>query len=233
MNPIQAIRDHNKKHNLHFDAEKHKYTIEENLELESVTTRLKEFFPFDAEKIARNLAEMRGVPHETILEDWKKIAENGTLTHELAEKYCKGDKLCTEELEKVKPVVDFLQNHPNFEVLGCEVIVFSKKYKIAGTVDLMLRNKDNNKLYLLDWKTSKKEIERDEYWDMAQGKLKELPHNKFHQYSMQIALYMLILKLEYNIIIHDSLLVHLRDDKTYRVIEPTDLIVYAHEVLGV
>jgi len=231
MDPVMIIRNHNSNHNLVFNKELHKYTIEDGVELTSVTTKLKDYFPFESEKIAKELSEIRGIPVESILEDWKKTADNGTAVHELAERYCKGEKLTQEELDKIKHVTNFIQDHPNFEILGCEVIVFSKKHSTAGTVDLMLKNKDNGKLYLLDWKTSNKEIEREEHWSMAKGKLNEIPHNKFHQYSMQVAMYMLILKLEYGIVIHDSIIVHLRDDKTYRVIEPTDLIVYAHEVL--
>jgi len=228
--PIENISKHNKKFNLKFNKKNHSYTILDAIELDSVTTRLKDFFPFDAEKVAREVAARRGVPHELILEDWKRIRENGTHIHALAEKLCNGNKLCSEELDKVKHVVQFLEDHSHFKILGCEVTIFSKKHKLAGTVDLILLNNKNNKLYILDWKTSNNEIEKDQYWDMAKGKLKELPHNKFYQYSLQVAVYMSILKQEYGIEIHDSLLVHLRDNQTYRVIEPTDLLMYVQEV---
>ena len=49
---------------------------------------------------------------------------------------------------------------------------------------------------------------------------------------MKAAAYSHILKQEYGIEVYDSLLVHLRDDQTYRVIEPTDLLMFAEEVLG-
>ena len=231
INPINIISKHNQKFNLKFDEENHRYTILDDLELDSVTTRLKDFFPFDAEKVAREVAVRRGIHHKIILEDWEKIRDNGTHTHFLAEKLCNGNQLNAKELAKVKHVMQFLEDYNHFEILGCEVIIFSKKHKLAGTVDLILLNKKNNKLYILDWKTSNKEIEKDEYWGMAKDKLKELPHNKFYQYSLQVAVYMFILKQEYGIEVYDSLLVHLKDDQTYRVIEPTDLLMYAQEIL--
>jgi len=230
-NTIEKISKHNKEFNLKFDEDNHRYTILKDIKLESVTTRLKDFFPFDAEKVAREVAARRGVPHELILENWEKIRDNGTHTHLLAEKLCNGNKLCAEDLAKVKHVIQFLEDHPHFKILGCEIIIFSKKHKLAGTVDLILLNNKNSKLYILDWKTSNKEIEKDQYWDMAKGKLKELPHNKFYQYSLQVAVYMAILKLEYGIEVYDSLLIHLKNDQTYRVIEPTDLLMYVQEVL--
>jgi ATP-dependent exoDNAse (exonuclease V) beta subunit len=231
-NPAKKISKHNEEFNLKFNESGHRYTILDDIVLDSVTTRLKDFFPFDAEKVAKKIADSRGVSHESILEDWKRIRENGTHIHALAEKLCNGNKLCSDELEKVKHVTQFLEEHPQFEILGCEIRIFSKKYKIAGTVDLMLKHKETGKFYLLDWKTSPKEIEKDIYWEMAQGPLKDIPHNKFHSYSMQVTIYSLILKEEYGIDIYDSLLVHLKDDKTYRVIEPTDMLIFAEEVLA-
>ena len=231
MNPFKKIKEHNKKHNLKFDEENHAYTILDGIKLDSVTTRLKDFFPFDAKEIAKKVGEIRGIEPEAILEDWERIRENGTHTHFLAEKLCNGDKLCTEELEKVKHVALFLADHPHFKILGSEIRVFSRKYKAAGTVDIMLLNEENDKLYLLDWKTSSKEIEKEQCWENAKGVLKDLPHNKFYQYSMQVAVYTYILKQEYGIQVYDSLLVHLRDDQTYRVIEPTDLLMFAEDVL--
>ena len=228
---FKKILNHNKKYRLKFDSETHTYTILDDVVLCSVTTRLKSFFPFDAEKVAMKVADFKGIPYKMVLEDWKRIKENGTHTHSLAEKLCNGNKLCAEELSKVKHVVQFLEDHPHFEILGCEVIIFSKKYKVAGTVDIMLSNKEDNNLYILDWKTSSKEIEKDQYWEMAKGVLSDIPHNKFHNYSMQISIYMMILKEEYGIEVYNGLLVHLRDNMTYRVIEPTDLLMYVQEVL--
>jgi len=49
-----------------------------------------------------------------------------------------------EELEKVKHVAQFLADHPHFKILGCEIRLFSRKYKAAGTVDLMLLNEEND-----------------------------------------------------------------------------------------
>jgi len=232
MNPVLKIKRRNKKCGLHFDEKKHKYTIKSGVELESVTTRLEQFFPFDAKQIANKLSEMRGTPARLILKDWKRMRDNGTKVHKLAEKYCNGKKLRRQELEQIKHVTQFLEEHPQFEILGSEIMVFSEKFKIAGTVDLVLRHKDKDKIHILDWKMSNKEIDKDLHWENAKGLLCELPHNKFHQYSMQVAVYMAILKHDYSIEPYDAMVVHLRNDMSYRVIEPTDLTIYAQDVLG-
>ncbi|MDP7180517.1 MAG: PD-(D/E)XK nuclease family protein [Candidatus Woesearchaeota archaeon] len=232
MSPVNKISEHNKKHNLQFEEKEHKYTIEGDIVLKSVTTKLQSFFPFDAIKVANELALQRGVDPKSILDEWDTIRDNGTATHNLAERFCNGEELTNEELNKVKHVSTFLKCYSHFQVLGSEVRIFSKKYKVAGTIDLVLKNKTNNRIYLLDWKTSSKEIERDKYWDMAQGKLSNLPHNKFHQYSMQLAVYSKIIKEEYDITVFDGLLVHLREDQTFNAIEPADLLKFADDVLS-
>jgi len=231
MNPIKLILSHNKKNNLKFDEKNHKYTILDDIKLESVTTKLKKFFPFDAVKIAKRLAELRGIHHNDILDEWERIRDNGSYIHLLAEKICNGNKLSTVEQNKVKHVMQFIKDHPHFEILGSELRVFSKKYKVAGTIDLVLLNKENNKLYFLDWKTSIKDIVKNDYWEMAKGKLKELPANKYHKYFLQVAIYMFIAKLEYGIEIYDSMLIHLREDLTYKILEPIDLLLFAEDVL--
>ena len=76
MNPVRAIKKRNKKCGLHFDEKKHKYTINSSVELESVTTRLEQFFPFDAKQIANKLSEMRGIPSKQILDRINQIKKS-------------------------------------------------------------------------------------------------------------------------------------------------------------
>tara|TARA_Y100000310_G_scaffold96633_1_gene94383 strand:+ start:5365 stop:6087 length:723 start_codon:yes stop_codon:yes gene_type:complete len=232
MDPIKTIQEINSKHNLKFNEAAHRYTIENSFVLESVTTKLKNFFPFDAKKVSQIIAEQRGVTPETIIQEWNQIRDNGTRVHLLAERFCNKEELTESEKEEIKHVIQFFEDNPHFEVLGSEVRVFSKKYVVAGTVDLMLRNIKDNKVYLLDWKTSAKEIECEKHWEMARGLLSEIPHNKYHNYSMQLSVYTKILKETYNIDVQDTILVHLRDNLTYRLIEPVDLFIYAEIVLA-
>ena len=52
----------------------------------------------------------------------------------------------------------------------------------------------------------------------------EIPNNKFYKYSLQLAVYMLILKEEYGIEIYDAFMVHLRNDGSYLKIEPIGML---------
>ena len=226
MDVVKKIHEHNRKHNLCFDEKSHTYTID-GCDLDSVTTRLKKYFPFDKENIAKEVAIRRGITYQEVLASWERNRDAGSVMHALAEKFSRGDSLNSYELAKVQHVVGFFKDHPNLEVLGCEVPIFSKRFKIAGTVDLILRDKD--KVHILDWKTANREILKDDYWEDAVGL--DIPHNNYYKYSLQVSTYAAILKEEYGISVVDSMLVHLRNDLSYNKIPAEDLGMYAVMVL--
>lgn len=228
---IKKINEHNQKNNLIFDEKCHQYTILDGIVLESVTTKLSKFFPFDAQAISKKVADIRGISQEEVKAEWKKTADDGTEVHLLAEKYCLGHKLSETELNKIKHAILFFNHNSQLEILGCEVKIFSKKHKVAGTVDLIVRNKENNRVYLLDYKTCNKDINKNECFQMAQGHLKEFANNKYYNYSMQLSVYSFIMREEYEITVDNSLLVHLKRDDSYKIVATEDMRGYVKAVL--
>ncbi len=91
-----------------------------------------------------------------------KAALEGTQTHFLIEKYLKGDVLywvnkngeSKYSLNVWGMVLKFVEFWETFkpELIHTETFVYSKKYKIGGTCDLVLKIKD--KIWLIDIKTS-------------------------------------------------------------------------------
>jgi hypothetical protein len=228
MDIEKAITAHNKINRLVFDAKRHKYYVKGE-EYESVTQRINRFFVFDAQKTLRIIAEKNWVLEEDVMNHWNHLRDRGSMIHELAENYCRGLVLNEEEREIVKHVIAFLEDS-DYEIIATEKKIFSKKYKIAGTIDLILKTGD--RIYLLDWKTSKKEIKSNSYFQMAKPPFNEIPNNKFHVYSLQLATYIEILKEEYNVDVWDSLIVHLKDDGSYLLVEPLTMLEEAKILLG-
>ena len=89
---------------------------------------------------------------------------------------------------------------------GCEIPIYSKKYKSAGTTDWMASS--DGKLYLLDWKTS----------------------NSFRtKYYLQIAAYWIAIEEMYNISIEKAWIVvfnKYRVQYDYRTVDRKDIEVY-------
>ena len=76
-----------------------------------------------------------------------------------------------------------------------EVIVYSEKLKICGTIDLLLFNKTNNKYVIMDWKTSKRISSK--AFKNKKGNhpvTSNLDDCNFNHYSLQLSLFRYILE---------------------------------------
>ncbi len=209
------IEKHNEKEGLTFDSENHRYYLKGG-ELVSVTKKISNYFPFNVDKVSKYIADLNLTSQEEVLKEWDIIREEGSYFHDLVDKYFKKGRLKKEELKLIRPVLDFLEEY-NFSVEASEARVFSEKYKIAGTVDLIARD-ESGKLFLIDWKTNRKVIDKNSFFENASIPFNEFPNNKFFVYSLQTSCYALILEEEYGIDIYDNRIVHIRDSG-YEVID--------------
>lgn len=222
------IIKHNNECNLKFVEDTHSYFLGDE-KLVSVTEKIGKFFPFNAKKVAREVALRDWVCEEEVLYGWDALRENGSYVHMLAEKFCKGEELSSKEKEVIKNVINFFEENPELEIIASEIKVFSSKWKIAGTIDLIVKKDD--KLYVVDWKTSKKEIDRKTVFSYGLGIFSNMPNNKYNIYSLQLSVYSRILFDEYGIEIWDSYFVHLRANGSYRKCDRIVLDYEAEELL--
>ena len=93
-------------------------------------------------------------------------------------------------------------------------MVYSKELKLAGTIDLLLYDKNSDSYNILDWKTSKR-------IDSKAFKNKKGNHSvtsnmddcNFNHYALQISLYRYILEEFYGLKISEHMIVHLMEDQ--------------------
>jgi len=59
--------------------------------------------------------------------------------------------------EIVKKLLEFAQfwNQHNFKLLACEIPVWADNYPVAGTIDLILKDRNNGEIWVIDIKTGK------------------------------------------------------------------------------
>jgi ATP-dependent exoDNAse (exonuclease V) beta subunit len=186
-----------------FYPENHIYYMD-GTRLESVTTVISKFFPkFDVEGISKKYAKKHNLDPEQVKLDWKQAgaeaSELGNNCHAFAEALIKEEKppLCLNDKEQeyfreIKLYLKKLYQY-GIEPYKAEYIIGSLKYKIAGTIDLLLR-KDNT-IYILDWKTNKK-ITRSNMFQSALKPIEYLDDCLFNKYSLQLNLYKYLLKSE-------------------------------------
>ena len=131
------------------------------LNLTSVTTFIGHFFEeFDAKKIATKLVNSNikymHMSVEELMAQWKHAADYGTVVHEELEDYI----LYGTEVKEKKSIqgINWLKKYmvkSRYDIYS-ECIVYSKELKLAGTIDLLLYDKNADSYAIMDWKTSKR-----------------------------------------------------------------------------
>jgi len=182
----------------------------------SVTEFIYQFFrKFDQQKIAKKLTSEHpkyiDMTIDQLIEQWSKGAKRGTIVHNELELFINEGvepkhELATTGREWIK---DKQKNPDN--IFHSEVIVYSKKLAIAGTIDLLIHNKKSDTYHLIDWKTNKRIDEQS--FGGKKGILKSTEHLddcNFNHYSLQLSFYRYILENHYGLKVDKQLLFHLK-----------------------
>ena len=198
------------------------------------------FEQFDAQAAARRQWERYGIPIEETLTKWdrngKMACEVGTFVHEQTENYFRDGTFLTDydfeyagatehvSVEKEKQYFLRFVNDYQIKPYRQEWPVFDKELNIAGTIDMICREKATREFTIYDWKRSGKVVN-------AQGQPiveafgrrtgingVSLPDTPYYHDCMQQNLYRFMLEKNYGIRIKAMNLVVLCPDySTYYV----------------
>ena len=187
--------------NFVFEAEQHVYTYNEDVYI-SVTQFIAQFHnKFDSDGKSKSKAKQLGVSQEYVLEYWKEINTRanfiGTAVHKWIENYYNG------EYQELPVDMDIIDRINKFNIIYAtdlykltpvkfEQKMFSKKWKIAGTIDALFLY--NGNLIILDFKTNKEFNFVNKYGDKLIGPFEGLENSHINMYSIQISLYVLLLR---------------------------------------
>jgi ATP-dependent exoDNAse (exonuclease V) beta subunit len=187
---------------VYFDEAHHKYFVGDVV-LTPVTTFVGSFFPkFDTENIAEKYALKHGCKTEDVLARWEdarlKGEELGTAVHEYAYGEITGDRWpAPEKYEPYYQNVDraLAEIKRKFEILGAEEIVFSQKFGLGGTIDLICEDPTNGDMLIFDWKTNR-QLQLDNVWENGLPPLQGLEDCDLVRYTLQVNVYEFILREE-------------------------------------
>lgn len=225
--------------NFVFEEGAHIYKYSD-IQFDSVTTLLKKFKePFNRDYWIKEKARQRGVDPSVIENEWteagNKATKLGSRVHKWIEDFWSGenpelpeDPDLLERVNKFKGIYE--SKFKNLIPLKSELKIFSKKWRIAGTIDqpfLMWDESRNKMIFIIgDWKTNK-EFKSD---DHPKGRYKKLlrPFNTLYEnhhneYSIQISMYRLILEEELGIETESGFLVHIGPEEPARIYPAKDL----------
>lgn len=203
---------------LYFNEQYHTYTVD-GKRYPSATSMLNGFvIPFDRGK-AQWVAKSRKITKKEVLREWDEnrdaAAYMGTRVHNFAEDYAlanitKADNLkpsCNKELGVIQFFMDI---RDRYEIISVELRMYSKEYNFAGTADLILYDKEEDKYILADWKTNK-DIHKNHANQKLLHPFDDILDTPLNKYTIQLSLYEMLLK-GVNIEIEERWIIWLKED---------------------
>ena len=208
--------------------ETHQYVLETypGMNFQSVTTVVGSFFePFDAKKIATNLCDThpkyKNIKPEQLIHEWQAASNHGSKVHKEIELSIKENLTPSEP--KATAALKWLDKYCKKSDIDIftEIIVYSKKLKIAGTIDILAYDKTDDVYEIIDWKTSKKIKTRS--FKNKRGNhpvTATIMDCNFNHYALQLSMYRYLLENHYGIKVRNQLIGHLQDNQCTGYITP-------------
>lgn len=245
--------------NIEFDEPTHVYTICGNSNYKSVTTWIHDFFPpFDADKAIACMRKGKNwgpdnkyynMTDRQIKEMWeqngKEASETGTLMHNNIEFYYNSEPFTDGFTDTVEYQYfqKYLKDYQQYRAYRTEWTVYSKKYRLAGSIDMVYHDPDfpddDSKVVIADWKRSK-EIKMFNKWEKGFPPLEHVDHCNYEHYSLQLNIYRMIIEKYYGKTVSKMFLVVIHpNNDSYRVIpvrfitkEIMDMLKYRKREIG-
>tara|TARA_B100000029_G_scaffold271844_1_gene266861 strand:+ start:2597 stop:3427 length:831 start_codon:yes stop_codon:yes gene_type:complete len=241
---------HERDSHITFDEPTHIYTIDGDSNYTSVTTFVHSHFEhFDADKIIDKMMKSSkwipghkywGKTPEEIKDEWEinrnEASNAGTKMHLDIEKFYNNIPVDNDSEE----FSYFMNFHTSFEESlqpwRTEMMVWDKDYKLAGSVDMLFENKDNN-LEIYDWKRSKEIVDSSRFNKCGNKEcIEHIPDSNFWHYSLQLNTYKHLIEKNYGRTVSGMYLVCLHPNnknKNYRRIKVCDLTQEVNDLMAI
>jgi hypothetical protein len=202
---------------LSFDSQRHLYYVD-GVNYPSVSSMVNlHVEKVDFEKMLPYCAAKEGCTVDELRQKWKTTrddaARDGTKAHDFFESYTGIETPRTpKERAGVKFLLDILVD---YEIVFRELRGYSRKYQFAGTMDLLLRHKLTGRYVIVDYKTNHVDKMFKAYQFLKEP-FETLEAHAFNKYQIQLSYYDLMLD-EIGVPISERILVHLKEDETYKM----------------
>jgi len=174
-----------------FNEENHTYQNFETKEFYTSVSKVLSLYkePFDKEFHASRKAIKEGVTKDEMLAKWDKInkeaCDKGHNVHQIVENFIKEGTI--EDVNLIN-AFEKIFNKKDYKRVLSEEIVYSDKYKIAGTSD-MICDVNDDEFDILDLKTNKKFLFHNNFSKYLKAPLNNLQQCHYNDYSLQLSLY--------------------------------------------
>lgn len=204
---------------IRFDPAPHEYYIDgHNTGIVSVTTFIHDFFPkFDPDAVIKRMMQSpkwcdspyHGMSPQAIKDKWEsnrtEQAALGTQLHTLIDRFYNGtlsEAQLRTHADTIPELHHFLRFHHDFkddlEPYRTEWCIFDDHLRLAGSVDMVFRQRTTGRFFIYDWKRTK-ELKYTNRWETGLDPLDHRPHCNYISYSMQLYMYRYILEKHYGL----------------------------------
>jgi len=226
---------------LEYDDASHKYTlVDSGKELVSITKKKKEILgeEFNAPLVACEMATRTGRPAQQYLDEWKAVAEAGTMFHELMESilmhgeiqrptdhsaYSKlaHDRFLSMRMRGLAKMTVGAIVSRRYVPVACELKVWCGDY--AGTIDLLVWDIVDMVYRVLDFKTNAKSFAPTKWDNLLGAPFHKFKGGKIGEYSVQLESYAAMLEA-IGLPMGDGLLLHAYWDAMDNYLDQWDTI---------
>lgn len=232
---------HERDKNITFYEENHEYVINGlNKKPISVTTLIHHFFPeFDSDVVIDKMMKSKNWPlskyfgktREEIKDDWEKnkneAATAGTFMHKSIEDFLNGDNSTKNNSKEFTMFMNFWNDisikYPSFKIFRTEWLVYDENIGLAGSIDCVLKDSNNDQLIIVDWKRSK-EIKLKNPYEKGKFPFDTFDHCNYSHYGLQLNFYRHILETKYNHKVSFMMLVVLHPNQDNYICYPVNKI---------
>lgn len=193
-----SIRDFFK--DIEFNEEQHEYKVGEQV-LTSVSNTIKQYCkPFDAEKAAEFMARREGCSPQHILDKWEqkkiKACDKGHAVHAFGENYVFNKDYPRSTIPEYylyeQAIVNFWDDIPeHIKLVVVEYQMYSTKYGLAGTSDIILYDTIKKGYIIADYKTNEN-LFKDPKGRKLLAPFDSLPDTPYSKYTLQLSYYQIL-----------------------------------------
>lgn len=246
MSKLGELNAHPRDKEIFFDEKPHIYYIHGKPANTSVTSLVHHYFPkFDSDAIIDKMMASQwwgrnkyyGKSKDEIKQEWKQSGEDacthGTYMHKTIEDYYNGWPLSHPDTPEFNMFLSFAQDHKNIvEAYRTEWEVYIEDFDLAGSIDMVFRNIDDDTYSIYDWKRTK-EIKFSNKYSKGFGPMAEYDDCNYVHYSLQLNIYKYILEKKYDMKIRDMFLVCMYPKyDNYKKVEVLNLQKEVDEILA-
>jgi hypothetical protein len=223
---------HPRDNNIEFDEPRHVYTVNGSSRgIVSVSGLHHHLFSeFDADKVIDNMMRSRkwpeskwyGMSKQAIKAAWnangREASEAGTAMHLGIEMVMNGaEDAVTPEVKATTEWAYFqrywAKDKEIWEPWRTEWEVYDEDLRIAGSIDMIYRNKKDGTFAIYDWKRAK-EMKMENQWQNGIGPARNLPDTNYWHYTLQLNFYRWLLEKHYGLKISEMALVVIHPNNT-------------------